>query len=495
MKIQGTRAPEPVGPAGLYIQAPGRTGTVDSISVQAAGTRGAGGRNAVQKAVSAMGDPNVAITGHLDIDIKPASLQAVATTDGSTRAGELPPPAVVVTKRNDATFYAVHYSDEITGAEVWVLPTDTTQPNLVFELPETPPAPQQDPQPEGTRGFVTAAMRGLVTVLAWVTDPVVGAAAFSVAEAWENRRRPYGLFQVKNSGEFIPPDWSTFSDQPTLLLVHGTFSTPQAGFEGWTKTAAFADIHKRYAGRCLALAHPTMHADPAENVAWLSDQLPKDKKWTFDTVSHSRGGLVVRELAARANEDSSCRINKMVMVAPPNFGTPLADADHWTVFLNAHTSLLTLAPDTVTTIISEGLLCLVKILGSGVARNLPGLAAMNLNATYLPKLAPRAYSNPTGLYVIAANYSVEKAAQLREMLAKAGDTALTSFFGEPNDLVVPTKGCSQGELKSAGFPISAKQLVQLDGAVHHCNLFEQPKVHETLAHWLVQDAHASATSS
>jgi pimeloyl-ACP methyl ester carboxylesterase len=378
----------------------------------------------------------------------------------------------------------VHYSDEITGADLWVFPNDINKPSLTFELPEAPPTPQPDSQAGGTRGFVTAAMRGLVTVVAWVTDPIVGLAASAAAKAWESRRRPYGLFQVKDTGQFVEPDWTTFSGEPVLLLVHGTFSTPQAGFNGWINTPAFAAIHKRYGGRCLALAHPTMHTDPAENVAWLIERLPKDRKWNFDTVSHSRGGLVVRELAARANEDGSCRINRIVMVAPPNFGTPLADAEHWTIFLNAHTSILTYAPDTVATVMSEGLLCLVKILGGGAARSLPGIAAMNLNAPYLLKLAPRAYSNPSGLFAIAANYSPDKAAQLKQMLANAGGAAIKDFFGEPNDMVVPTKGCSEGSLQSAGFPITGERLVRLDGAVHHCNLFEQQSVHDRLSQWL-----------
>jgi hypothetical protein len=174
----------------------------------------------------------------------------------------------------------------------------------------------------------------------------------------------------------------------------------------------------------------------------------------------------------------------MVMIAPPNFGTPLANAVHWTTFLNAHTSILTYAPDTVATICSEGLLCLVKILGSGVARGLSGIAAMNIEASYLTELAPRPYANPAGLFAVAASYSPSKPAALKQFLAKVGDKTLDSFFAEPNDMVVPMKGCSEGSLTSAGFPISGERLVRLDGPVHHCNLFEQKAVHEKLAKWL-----------
>ena len=479
MEITGSMAPEPVGGAGIFIRAPGRRGTVESVAPAASVTRAAR-RDHVRDAVSAMGDANLAIVGRVDVNIEPASIQAPPARDGAaTRSDAIQPPAILVDKRDDATAYAVHYFDEETHADMWVLPTDPNQKQLTFELPETPPR-----QTGNTRAFVTAAMRGLVTVVAWVTDPIVGLAANAIASAWEAKRRPYGLYQVRGDGELVLPDWSTFDGQPVLLLVHGTFSTPKAGFYGWINNPAFAEIHKRYGGRCLALAHPTMHTDPTENVDWLMANLPKGKQWNFDTVSHSRGGLVVRELAARANEDQSYRVNRMVMVAPPNFGTPLANAAHWIVFLNAHTSILTYAPDTVATIVGEGLLCLVKILGSGVARGLSGIAAMNLEGSYLQKLAPRSYSNPTGLFAAAASYSPSNPALIKQLIARAGDGAVDGFFGEANDMVVPTKGCSEGLLTSSGFPIPAARLLRLDGTAHHCNLFEQKDVHEKLGKWL-----------
>ena len=128
-------------------------------------------------------------------------------------------------------------------------------------------------------------MRGLVTVVMWVTDPIVGAGVNAIAKVWEGRKRPYGLHQVAADGKMIEPDWSTFNGDTVLLLVHGTFSTPEAGFAGWLGQPAFAAIHKHYGGRCLAFAHPTMHTDPAENVDWLIKQLPKGKEWQFNTVS------------------------------------------------------------------------------------------------------------------------------------------------------------------------------------------------------------------
>jgi pimeloyl-ACP methyl ester carboxylesterase len=440
-----------------------------------------------------MGADAPGIVGRLDIDIKPASIQVPATTPGGTRGDEGPAPtAIVVAKRDETTAYALHYFDENTRTDMWVFPNDAKKSNLVFELPETLPAPSAQ---GATRAFITAAMRGLVTVVAWVTDPILGTAANAVAKAWENRRRPYGLHQVTEAGQMMEPDWSKFNGDPVLLLVHGTFSTPEAGFFGWLGTPNFAAVHKHYGGRCLAFAHPTMHTDPAENVAWMIDHLPKDKRWTFDTISHSRGGLVVRELAARAKIDGSCDVNRMVMVAPPNFGTPLASAAHWKTFLNVHTSILTYAPDTVATIVSEGLLCLVKIVGGAVVSGLPGLAAMNSEASYLQLLAPRAYSRPDELYAIASSYSPSRPEVIKLIAAKAADAVVDDFFKEPNDHVVPTKGCSEGSLSAVGFPIAPARLIRLGGEVHHCNYFEQTAVHGKLAEWLTGAGQGPASQA
>jgi pimeloyl-ACP methyl ester carboxylesterase len=235
-----------------------------------------------------------------------------------------------------------------------------------------------------------------------------------------------------------------FTGEPTLLLVHGTFSTPAAGFSGWLGGLDFAAVHARYRGRCLAFAHPTMHASPDENIERLFAALPSGKSWTFDTVSHSRGGLVARALAAHGAAKNSCKVSRVVMVAPPNFGTPLAESQHWATFLNAHTNLLVAAPDTVSTIIAEGVLCLVKILGSGAAHNLPGLAAMNLAGDYLPALARRAIANPDGMFAVAAVYEPTNRDALKQLMLSAADVEVDRFFEEANDLAVPTLGCSEG---------------------------------------------------
>src|ERR1700712_5629133 len=265
MKIQGTPMPEPVGsPNGLSIRATGATGNVDSVSTTVSDTR-AGQRAPTINAPQDLEKSGIFVIEQLSIDLElpPAAPAAV------TRGVMPTPPSVFVPVRNEKASYAVNYVDDTTGAHIWVFAKEKSGSDLVFDLPpptvpDAPPATSKD----GTRGPITAAMRGLVTVVMWVTDKGVGGGVNAIAEAWENSKRPYGLHQVDANGKMVKPDWTIFNSEPVLLLVHGTFSTPEAGFAGWIDHPDFAAIHKHYGGRCLALAHPSMHTDPAENVDW-----------------------------------------------------------------------------------------------------------------------------------------------------------------------------------------------------------------------------------
>ena len=100
-------------------------------------------------------------------------------------------------------------------------------------------------------------------------------------------------------------------------------------------------------------------------------------------VCHSRGGLVARELARYAAAGKAPKLGRICQVGTPNQGTPLTDPEHWMTFLDAYSNCLTLLPDNTVTVVLEGILCLVKIVGSGIARRLPGLAAMEPEGSWL----------------------------------------------------------------------------------------------------------------
>ena len=194
---------------------------------------------------------------------------------------------------------------------------------------------------------------------------------------------------------------------------------------------------------------------------------------------------MARSLACQS--DNNCTVRRMILVASPNYGTKLADARYWTTFLDAHTNLLTSLPDGVATILAEGILCFVKIVGSGATKHLDGLAAMNASTPFLKQLGTRKPVQPFDVYAISSHFQPPNIRSLKQLLLKGGDLVVEQFFSEPNDLVVPTLGCSQGEYDAVGFPVPAGNLLPLEGTVNHCTYFEDGTVQSALRDWLTQE--------
>lgn len=61
----------------------------------------------------------------------------------------------------------------------------------------------------------------------------------------------------------------------------------------------------------------------AMETAWDIHNLPKDKG-SVDAIVHSTGGLVIRDWLQRYYEPGNAPIKRLVMLAPANFGSPLA---------------------------------------------------------------------------------------------------------------------------------------------------------------------------
>ena len=171
-----------------------------------------------------------------------------------------------------------------------------------FRIPATAiAAPRADLRTEGAapqqRSLVGAIGRKLLKVLIYpITDPILGPITSAFAGKWEGRNRPYGLrtmsladFRTKGAGAITAADWARLSSGRVLLFVHGTFSTAHDAFGGMAD-ATFAELHRRYGGRVLAVNHFTLSHGPRQNVEWLLSQVPAGTKLEVDIVCHSRGG-------------------------------------------------------------------------------------------------------------------------------------------------------------------------------------------------------------
>ena len=181
-----------------------------------------------------------------------------------------------------------------------------------------------------------------------------------------------------------------------LLFVHGTFSTAAGGF-GALPAATLDKLATRYGRRVLAAEHPTLSVDPLANATAMLEQLPAGRRIPVDIVAHSRGGLLARVLAAAAVADPAfpLRVRRIVYVATPNAGTPLADPHLLDQYVNRMSTMLNLVPDgpwSVVTDVFDGVLTGVKVLAHGAVGGLPGLAAMNPGGPWLPRSSTAAPS-------------------------------------------------------------------------------------------------------
>lgn len=381
---------------------------------------------------------------------------------------------------------AVLYTDEASGISQWIFPVhvDSTPARrggarVVYYLPDDSPP---EPEAPGTqRGAIIKGIRKVVRVISWYTDELLGHTIESFVAGWEARRRAYGWQMVPlNNREDV--DWSYVRGGRCLLLLHGTMSTAEAAF-GALPSATVEALRSIYAGRVIAFSHPTLASDPAANVDTLLDTLPPDL--ALDIVAHSRGGLVARDLLRRISTATPLQVGKLIMVATPNRGTRLVDGDHWLEMLDRYTSLLADLPDTTATVMLEGVLTLIKVIGHSGLRQLAGLAAMTPNSTFLQHLNSEAAADPR-LFALAAEYQPTDSLWVKRFLKQQGDGLIDTFFEEANDGVVPTSGGYQADDQAAGWHIPAAQRVIFPSSerIHHSGFFGNAVVGRQLVDWL-----------
>ena len=360
-----------------------------------------------------------------------------------------------------------------------------------FSIP-VPAAPA--PEAGVRRGFISSAIK---TVVLKVAGKVADYALAKLALLWETatwklKGRREGWLTVTPEGlsrkAALPAaDFQTLS--PTgrhLLFLHGTFSSTAAAFKGLAKTPGsngktlFEELKEVYENRIYGFDHFTLSRTPEENVRMLLEALP-DRRTTFDVITHSRGGLVLRHLVERRDRFGSLAdrfaVGRAVLVASPNGGTPLASPDHVTQYTNWLSNVMELFPDNPFTtgveFVSEALSWMARrLVGS-----LPGLASMDNNGEIIQALQA-APGPPSEAYsALVANFEPDGA-----LLQRIIDAGADLFFPTANDLVVPTEGGWRVDPGAGAAVIPGTRvgcfglggnLPQLK-AVNHVNFFDDP---------------------
>jgi len=228
------------------------------------------------------------------------------------------------------------------------------------------------------------------------------------------------------------------SDGRTLLLLHGTFSHAVGAFGELARTDFFSLIAPLYGDRVFAFNHFTLSRTPEENARALLAALPAETQ-TFDVITHSRGGLVLRNLVERRSALGAnaprFELGHGILVGVPNDGTPLATPTRWEETVGWVANVLELFPTNPWTTAAEWVAEVLVWLARRASGGCPGLQAMDSAGGLLAALQ-QPPGPPTDAYsALVANYH-----PTGNIAARMLDVGIDSFFGTANDLVTPTEG-------------------------------------------------------
>jgi hypothetical protein len=332
------------------------------------------------------------------------------------------------------------------------------------------------------------------------------------AEKVEARYRPNLIWDVSPENYTHKPavpvtDWGRLRNGPTLLIVHGIFSSVE-GMLSSLPRAAMEDWHKRYQGRVIAFNHPSVSASPEDNARYFLNELHRAapfQRFVFDILCHSRGGIVSRALAERAVElvgPNACSIRSVYFVATPNAGSPLGDPAHMVDMIDTFTNCLTSFPDGPVTYSMEVIVALVSLVGNTGIQALPGIAALGTHDSYVTDTLNRGTERPRAFYAAAGSDFEPKAGRdngwLIDKLANPVMDKVFVYGGKrvANDIVVPQQGVFAANGHPA-FPIADPLVYAPGDGVWHTAFFAQPRTieHITLHLDRVDRAAGAAASA
>ena len=164
----------------------------------------------------------------------------------------------------------------------------------------------------------------------------------------------------------------------SLYTAH--FRDAAAAFRPLARSTFFDRMASTYGDRVFAFDHFSVSRTPEENARMLLEGLP-DGTTTFDVVTHSRGGLVLRNLAERAahlgTRARRFKLGRAVLVASPNEGTPLATPKRWEDTVGWVANLLEMLPDNPFTTGASFVANGIVWLANHASGDLPGLHSMD----------------------------------------------------------------------------------------------------------------------
>ncbi len=311
--------------------------------------------------------------------------------------------------------------------------------------------------PTTTRGLAAQAIKATVVKVAQlVGDKLVSLALPRLVKAfeersWKKRGLEEGWLLVTKdtlaagalaAGKPVSPKRS-------LLFIHGTFSNAASAYRALASSSFFERVKDAYDDRLFAFDHFTLSRTPEENVRMLLEGLP-EQTTTFDVVTHSRGGLVLRTLVERASQFGALarrfKLGRAVLVASPNEGTPLATPARWDQTVGWIANVLEMFPDNPFTTGAEFVANGLVWLANHASGDIPGLHAMDGQGEPITQIQSPPGPPADAYSALVANYN-----PTADLFRRLLDAGLDQFFGSANDLVVPSAGGWQVDRSSTLF--------------------------------------------
>ena len=360
------------------------------------------------------------------------------------------------------------------------------------------------------RGIISKAIKVIVLKLKEeLVDAAISTTVGFVAKGveglwWKARGLEEGWFEVDADSlrkrQLRRPRLADLTgNDRALLLIHGTFSHAVGAFGDLAGAPGdfFDTARSIYGNRIFAFNHFTLSRTPEENARMLLQALP-NRTISFDVITHSRGGLVLRNLVERRDAFGSLSrrfsLRHGILVASPNAGTPLATAKRWEDTVGFVANILEMFPDNPWTTAAEFVADGIVTLAGHVTQDLPGISSMDANGEGIVELQLPPGPGPNDYSALVANYNPSSAFWQRLL-----DAGIDSFFVGANDLVVPTEG---GWLADASYlsAIPAERIGCFgpggnlssvnDGTIHHLNFFSQKGTVDFLLRALRSEAQA-----
>ncbi|MBS1189198.1 MAG: hypothetical protein H6R10_990 [Rhodocyclaceae bacterium] len=411
------------------------------------------------------------------------------------------------------------------GQRVWMTVADYRQALAKGELAGLAEKKELEVVPTlESRGATRGLVKWVVVGLRLIGLDLPGKCAGLIASRIDDKKQ-LGLFGCPLSGD--APQLTNVpvprTDEPLLVLIHGTLSSTAGGFgELWkTRKESLQRLSRFYGDRSFALEHKTLTETPIDNALQLAEALPANAR--LHLVSHSRGGLV-GELLCRGSrldgngqpadpfedidfnllkDDASqlgklkrlndvlkekrFRVERFVRVACPARGTSLAsDRPERLLSLLVTPFMADSSPLDLSFLgLGEDVVWLISTIVKERTNPeaIPGVAAQRPDSPLVSLLNRATVKVDTDLRVIGSDYRSDG------ILMPLADGASEALFGGENDLVVNTPSM-YGGAERAG---KAWYYLAKEPGTWHCNYFGRQETTGMLVDGLLNnDAALSA---